>query len=140
MPKINFERLQNIIREEVTAFAQGPAKKADVVISPTKTAAQEADVVSKITRGAGSMLSAISNFEELESESLKASIGSKIEDVKKILMQVVQNPYNYIDKAKPVAVSNVKSQISQPQSRAALSPAVTPPVKKATVKPQIKKV
>jgi uncharacterized protein YicC (UPF0701 family) len=139
MPKINFERLQNIIREEVAAFAQQPAKKVDVV-SPTKTAAQEADVVSKITRGAGSMLSAISNFEELESESLKASIGSKIEDVKKILMQVVQNPYNYIDKTNPASASNVKSQVAQPQPRAALSPEVTPPVKKTTVKPQIKKV
>ena len=139
MSKINFERLQNIIREEVTAFAQGTAKKADVV-NPTKTAAQEADVVSKITRGAGSMLSAISNFEELESESLKASIGSKIEDVKKILMQVVQNPYNYIDKTKPASVSNVKSQIAQLQPQAVLLPAVTPPVKKTTVKPQIKKV
>jgi len=138
MPKINFERLQNIIREEVTAFAQGAAQKADVV-SPTKTAAQEADIVSKIARGAGSMLSAISNFEEIESESLKASIGSKIEDVKKILMQVVQNPYNYIDKTKPASVSNVKSQIAQPQPQAVL-PAVTPPVKKTTVKPQIKKV
>jgi len=138
MPKINFERLQNIIREEVTAFAQSAAQKADVV-SPTKTAAQEADIVSKIARGAGSMLSAISNFEQLESESLKASIGSKIEDVKKILMQVVQNPYNYIDKTKPASVSNVKSQIAQPQPQAVL-PAVTPPVKKTTVKPQIKKV
>ena len=139
MPKINFERLQNIIREEVTAFAQGAAQKVDVV-SPTKTAAQEADIVSKIARGAGSMLSAISNFEEIESESLKASIGSKIEDVKNLLMQVVQNPYNYIDKTKSASVSNVKSQIAPPQPQTSLSPAVTPPIKKATVKPQIKKV
>ena len=139
MPKINFERLQNIIREEVTAFAQGAAQKVDVV-SPTKTAAQEADIVSKIARGAGSMLSAISNFEEIESESLKASIGSKIEDVKNLLMQVVQNPYNYIDKTKPASVSNVNSQIAPPQSQTSLSPAVTPPTKKTTVKPQIKKV
>ena len=138
MPKINFERLQNIIREEVTAFAQGAAKKADVV-SPTKTAAQEADAISKVTRGAGSMLSAISNFEEIESESLKASIGSKIEDVKNLLMQVVQNPYNYIDKTNSAAVSNVNSQIAPPQPQAVL-PAVTPPVKKTTVKPRIKKV
>jgi hypothetical protein len=139
MPKINFKRLQNIIREEVTAFAQGAAQKADVV-SPTKTAAQEADIVSKIARGAGSMLSAISNFEEIESESLKASIGSKIEDVKNLLMQVVQNPYNYIDKTNSASVSNVNSQIAPPQSQTSLSPAVTPPTKKTTVKPQIKKV
>lgn len=128
MPKIQLEKLKQIVREEVEAFKQPQqVDKKEKQLSVAKNAAQEADVVSKMSKGAGSMLNAIANFEKIESEALKSSIGDKIEDIKKILIQVVQNPYNYVDKVNPVAASNAATQLAKPSD-------------KKVVKPQIKNV
>jgi hypothetical protein len=87
MPKIQLDRLKQIIREEMSNLHEG----------------EDHDSAAKLMSSASKLLNSLETFKDTSSEKVKAEIGSHLEEVETILKRIVSSPMQYVDSVKPVA-------------------------------------
>jgi uncharacterized damage-inducible protein DinB len=85
MAKIELNRLQKIIREELANLHEGA----------------DHDSAAKIMSAATKLIKAIDSFKEASSEKAKSELGSSLDSVEQTLSRIVSSPMQYVDATKP---------------------------------------
>lgn len=85
MPKIELNRLKEIIQEEVTLLREGESEDSAAKIMSTST----------------KLLKAIETFKKSASEVAKSELGTNLETVERVLKRIASSPMQYIDQTKP---------------------------------------
>ena len=91
MPKIELNKLKNIIREEISKIREGA----------------DHDAASKNMSGATKLLNAIESFKESASEKAKAEMNTHLEEIEKLLSRIIASPMQYVDSVKPPSAKKV---------------------------------
>jgi molybdenum-dependent DNA-binding transcriptional regulator ModE len=85
MAKIEINRLQKIIREELENLREGA----------------DHDSAAKLMSAATKLINAIDSFKEAASEKAKAELDAHLASVEQTLSRIVSSPMQYVDVTKP---------------------------------------
>lgn len=85
MPKINIDRVREIVAEEVTAMLQEQVDHAGI-----------RDVVN----GASKLLAAVESFKGSATGAMVSALTPHLDEIYKILENMVSNPGSYVEKKK----------------------------------------
>jgi hypothetical protein len=85
MPKINIDRVREIVAEEVTAMLQEQVDHAGI-----------RDVVN----GASKLLAAVESFKGSATGAMVSALTPHLDEIDKILENMVSNPGSYVEKKK----------------------------------------